>query len=214
MDRRSPAHGLPGLLVAFEGIDGAGKTTQLRRLADRLVAAGHDVVCSKEPTDGPWGRKIRAAARSGQRLPIADELAAFLEDRKAHVAALIRPALARGAAVFLDRYYFSTIAYQGARGLDPLQLQRDNEAIAPRPDATLLFDIAADDALVRVRARGAADAFEERDALLRVAAVFATISCPSVRHVDALGTPDAVGQRVDAAVFAPGSHGARWRTGA
>lgn len=209
----SAAHGMPGLLIAFEGLDGTGKSTQLQRLAAHLRAQGGEVVCSFEPTDGPWGRKIRAAARSGERLPIEDELAAFLADRQEHVEGRIRPALLRGSAVLLDRYYFSTIAYQGARGLDPVELQRANEAIAPRPDATLLFQLSPEAALERVRARGATDAFETLEALAPVDALFARIPCPSIRPVRADGSPDEVFARVLAAALAPGSHGARWAEG-
>ncbi len=207
----SPAHGLPGLLLAFEGIDGAGKTTQLHALAALLRAEGRPVLTTKQPTDGPWGRKIRAAAASGERLPIEDELHAFLEDRKLHVREMIRPALEQGTAVLIDRYYFSTIAYQGARGLDPVALQAQNEAIAPLPDATLLFEIDVDTALSRVAGRGAADAFERRDSLEAVAAVFAKITCPSITRIRGIGAPNNVENALHNAIFTPNSHAVRWR---
>ena len=111
-----------GRLIAFEGIDGSGKSTQLVALEAALRADGRDVVSTREPTDGSWGRRIRAMARSGARVEAAEELRWFVEDRREHVASLIRPALAAGRVVLTDRYYLSTVAYQGARGLDPQQL--------------------------------------------------------------------------------------------
>jgi dTMP kinase len=106
-----------GILLAVDGIDGAGKTTQVKLLADALRAAGENVLASKEPTDGQWGRRLRQSAQNG-RLSLEDELHAFIEDRKEHVATTILPALAAGSVVLLDRYFYSTIAYQGARGAD------------------------------------------------------------------------------------------------
>ena len=130
-----------GRLVAFEGLDGSGKSTQLERQAARLRAAGHDVVATREPTPGPNGRRIRELAAAGERAPAPDELALFVADRREHVAEVIAPALARGALVLTDRYFLSTVAYQGARGLDPERLLRESEAEFPLPDLALLFDL-------------------------------------------------------------------------
>jgi dTMP kinase len=141
------------MLVAIEGIDGAGKTTQVARLRERFVGRGWDVVTSKEPTDGPWGRRIRESAKAGRMAP-ADELHAFLEDRREHVASTIRPALNRGALVLLDRYYFSTIAYQGLKGGDPESIRQANEEFAPVPDLLVVLDLDPEDALRRIEERG------------------------------------------------------------
>ena len=104
-----------GLLIAFDGIDGASKTTQVALLADFLASKG-ETIRSKEPTDGKWGQIIRNAAANG-RLPLEEELRVLIEDRKEHVRDLILPALSKGKAVILDRYFYSTIAYQGSRGV-------------------------------------------------------------------------------------------------
>lgn len=141
------------MLVAIEGIDGAGKTTQVARLRERFLERGWDVVTSKEPTDGPWGRRIRESAKSGRMQP-AEELNAFLEDRRQHVTSTIRPALARGALVILDRYYFSTIAYQGLSGGDPEAIRQANEEFAPVPDLLVVLDLDPEDALRRIEDRG------------------------------------------------------------
>jgi dTMP kinase len=112
-----------GLLIVFEGIDGSGKTTHVRLLDQRLRRAGYDVVCLKEPTEGPWGQKLRQLAQHGrQEIPPTTELEWFLQDRREDVEHNIQPALARGQIVVLDRYYFSTIAYQGTLQLDPEEM--------------------------------------------------------------------------------------------
>lgn len=176
--------GPPGVLIAIEGIDGAGKTTQTARVAEALRAEGYDVVTSHEPTDGPWGRRIRASASTGRMSP-DDELAAFLEDRKEHVATLIGPSLTAGRVVIIDRYYFSSVAYQGVRGLDPDDILRRNEAIAPRPDLLVLLELDARDGVARVNARGKGNLFEREDDLRRSAALFAAITRPAPLRIDA-----------------------------
>lgn len=175
-----------GRLVAFEGIDGAGKSTQLRRLAARLRAAGRSVVETREPTGGPWGRRIRAMARSGERVAPAEELRWFVEDRREHVAAVIRPGVASGAIVLSDRYFLSTVAYQGARGLDPARLLAEAEAEFPLPDLAIVLDVDPGAGLARVAARGgvAEPAFEDGAFLARVVEVFRGLARPYVVHVD------------------------------
>jgi dTMP kinase len=191
-----------GRLIAFEGIDGAGKSTQLRRLAAALRAAGREVVATREPTDGSWGRRIREMARSGVRVAPAEELRWFVEDRREHVAAVIRPGLARGALVLSDRYFLSTVAYQGARGLDPERLLAEAEAEFPLPDLALVLDVDPEAGLARVAARGgmAEPAFEDGPFLARAVAIFRGLARPYVEHVDARGGSDAVARAVEAIV--------------
>src|SRR4051812_44926791 len=127
-----------GIFIAIEGIDGAGKTTQVERLYNALSAADEIVVRSKEPTDGPHGLRIRASAQNGRMNP-HEELAAFVADRREHVAKVIRPALSRGEIVILDRYLYSTIAYQGPRtGHLPCELYAEMQEF-PIPDITFLI---------------------------------------------------------------------------
>lgn len=174
-----------GVLVVFEGIDGAGKTTQAALLAERLAKTGIAVVRAKEPTDGPLGARLRASATTGRLAP-EEELALFEADRREHVAHVVAPALARGDVVLLDRYYFSTAAYQGARGLDAEEIVARNEAFAPAPDLLVVLEVPVDVGLARIRARGDGDGnlFERRDALERCAAVFDRLRRPYAARVD------------------------------
>lgn len=123
-----------GFFIVLEGIDGSGKTTQARWLAEALRQKGYEVVLTREPSDGPLGRRLRRyLAASPRRLSSELELAWFLADRRDHVETIIRPALEQGKVVISDRYYYSSAAYQGARGLDPEAILRLNEAFAPGP---------------------------------------------------------------------------------
>lgn len=186
-----------GKLIAFEGIDGSGKSTQARLFADWLEARGREVVRTREPTNGPWGRKIREA-RFTARLSPEDELHAFIEDRRQHVAELINPSLSRGAVVVIDRYYYSTVAYQGARGLDPAELFARNRAFAPKPDLVVLVDVEPKHSLERINARGEGqDLFETIGELTAVRQRF--LAMASEAHVTVLsgmGTPEVVFGRV------------------
>lgn len=186
-----------GLLIVFEGVDGAGKTTQVRLLEQHLQRQGYDVVCLKEPTEGPWGQKLRQLAQQGrQDVSPATELEWFLQDRHEDVEQNIRPALARGQIVLLDRYYFSTMAYQGALQLDPEEIRVRNEAFAPPPDVLCLLDIPPERGLQRVRQRGEVSHFERLDYLERVAAIFAAMRFPYLKHIDASSEPTLVQERI------------------
>ncbi len=176
-----------GPLIAFEGIDGSGKSTQIRALAERLEAAGIPHVVTFEPTNGEMGRKIREMARSGVAVAPEQELEWFMADRAEHVRDLIEPARARGEWVLTDRYYLSTVAYQGARGLDADAILAESEARFPAPDLTLIFEIEPRRGFERVTARGgvAEPVFEELGFQELVAEVFAKIDRPHVARIDA-----------------------------
>lgn len=186
-----------GLLIVLEGIDGTGKSTQAKRLGEWFISQGREVVLSREPTSGPWGRKLRETAATG-RLSPEDELQYFLNDRRQHVEELITPSLAAGKVVILDRYYFSTMAYQGARGFDPTEIRRKNEAFAPAPDLLLIMDLDVDTSLERIGARGdTANEFEKRENLERCREIFLSIKGePFVRVIDSSGSLDDVSLRI------------------
>jgi len=187
-----------GLLIVFEGLDGSGKTTQLSWLAETLRAAGHRVVTTREPTDGAYGRGIRKIAKGQQPLPPEEELRWFVEDRREHVSGVIAPALARGEIVLSDRYYLSTVSYQGARGLDWASILAQSEAEFPIPDLALLLEIDPPLGLARVRERGGArePAFEESTFLARVAELYHALPCSYLERVDARGEPESVREAI------------------
>lgn len=164
-----------GIFIVVEGIDGTGKSTQSKRLAEWFRSRGREVVLSREPTDGPWGKKLRESATTG-RLSAEEELECFLNDRREHVEMSIKPALAEGKVVILDRYYFSMMAYQGARGFDPAEIRRRNEVFAPQPDLLLILDLSVESAHGRIGARGdTANEFEQRDTLSRCREIFLSL---------------------------------------
>jgi dTMP kinase len=181
-----------GLLIAFEGIDGAGKTTQVDLLTQFFVSANEPVLRSKEPTDGPWGQRIRASAKS-VRLSLQEELNAFIEDRKEHLRDKILPALSNGQVVILDRYFYSTIAYQGSRGGEIEAITAQMLESAPEPDIVFLIDVTPEIGLARIRqGRGEVpNAFETLANLQAVRTVFLDLakSRANIALID--GTPNA-----------------------
>ena len=193
-----------GRLIALEGLDGCGKSTQLSRLAAALRARGHTVVETREPTDGETGQRIRSMARSGRRVSPEQELDWFWQDRREHVERVIGPALAAGHWVLSDRYYLSTVAYQGAHGLDWREILARSEAEFPVPDAVLLFELSVTEGLARTRARpGAAEPVFEREEHQRATeAIFRALELPYLVRVDAAGDVETVTRRALAALDA------------
>ena len=176
----------PGRLIVFEGIDGTGKSTQIQLLAKDLEAKGHEVVCSFEPTRGPWGMRVRNAAGANERLPVDEEIQCLLQDRRDHVKQLISPALARGAWVLLDRYYLSMMAYQGASGANVEQIRDMNEEFAPIPDIAIWLDQPLEESLQRMNTRGAdRDAFEREEFLNKVASIYSQMEMPWIHRIEA-----------------------------
>ena len=182
-----------GLLIVFEGLDGAGKTTQLGRLDDYLRGRGYGVECLREPTDGPWGQKLRRLMQEGRAgVTPETELEWFLNDRREHVTQRIGPALEKKQIVLLDRYFFSTMAYQGALGRDPRDIQARNEAFAPLPDLLLLLDLPPAVGWQRLRQRGAPSHFERLDYLEQVALIFNAMDFPYLKRIRAEQEPETV----------------------
>ncbi len=161
-----------GLLVAVEGIDGAGKTSIASLLAQWCGERGLGCTISKEPTGLKWGTELRNSARDG-RLPVERELELFLLDRSDHVARSIQPALRAENIVILDRYYWSNAAYQGGRTGNYDEIISANEAIAPKPDLVLVLDLDVDAGLGRIRSRGdQPNLFEGKAGLQRARQIF------------------------------------------
>jgi dTMP kinase len=174
-----------GFLFVIEGIDGAGKSTQVRMLLRKLRARGLDAAALREPTRGRWGREIRAKARQAGSLTPAQELDLFLRDRRENVEKNILPGLEKGRVILLDRYYFSSVAYQGAKGIDPGRIRRLNERFAPKPDLVFILDLPAARGLGRIERRKTRDLLFERERYLRkVRRIFAGFRGPRFVHLD------------------------------
>ena len=201
-----------GLFISFEGIDGSGKSTQARLLAEHLRSTGREVVLTREPGGSPGAEEIRALVLQGdpERWSAETELLLFTAARRDHLERTIRPALARGATVICDRFADSTRMYQGlSRGdlrsaVDTLHALM----IGVEPDLTLLIDMDPEAALARAKARATAEErFEDfglplqqkmRAGFLALAAEFSG----RFRIVDGNRAPEAVAQDVRAALQA------------
>jgi dTMP kinase len=183
-----------GILIAFEGIDGTGKSTQIALLADFLAVKGFDVITTREPTDGTYGRKIRSMFASRRQLTPEEELGLFMADRREHVQKLLLPALGAGKVVLTDRYYLSTAAYQGAAGHDPVLIIAENEKFAPLPDLVLLLTLTPAESVHRIENfRGESlNDFEGEAGLTKVAAVFADFDMDYIARIDAAKSPEMV----------------------
>ena len=158
---------MAGAFITFEGIDGCGKSTQLRLLASELRVRGLKIVATREPGGTTLGQRLRAALLDvdEQVDPLA-ELLVFAADRAHHVRTLLLPALETDQIVLSDRYADATVAYQGAgRGFEPKLIQ-DIVQLATgglRPELTLLFDLSVAESAVRTRRRVASKNHDRLD---------------------------------------------------
>lgn len=174
-----------GLLIVFEGAEGAGKTTQLKRLADWLAARGRDVVAMREPGGTTVGDEIRRVLLDpGSDIAPRAEALLFMAARAQLVEQRARPALERGAIVLLDRFFLSTYAYQGrGRGIPAEEIRAANEIATGGlvPDVTLLFTLPVEDGLSRAMSRGGHDRMERAaiDFHERVARAFDEFATPA-----------------------------------
>ena len=200
-----------GRFITFEGGEGAGKSTQLKRLVARLQAAGREVVATREPGGSPGAESIRDLVLKGSAdrwSPVTETLLMYAS-RRDHIERVIRPALERGAWVVCDRFADSTRAYQGAAGgVDPGLIAAMETYILEqtRPDLTLIFDLPVDVGLERAHARAGSEMRFESKGLAfheRLRAGFLAIARAEPDRctvVDACGTLDEVEAAVWAAV--------------
>jgi dTMP kinase len=188
-----------GLLIAFEGIDGAGKTTQANLLHSHLRNREFDVILSKEPTDSIYGLKIRKLAQGERKyVSAADEYKLFLEDRKIHVNNLIKPALDAKKIVILDRYYFSNVAYQGSIGLDPTKIQNENEVFSPIPEIVFLIKVPPRVGIRRIQ-KGRNEnpnSFEKEDSLAKAANIYNNLCESYIVPVDGASEIDTIHKKI------------------
>lgn len=201
-----------GRLLVFEGGEGAGKTTQLQRLAAHLAIRGIPHMVYREPGGTPVGDRIREILlHSEQPLAPAAEAALFVASRAQLVATMVRPALEAGTHVLLDRFLLSTYAYQiHGRGLAESDIRAANQLACDglAPDLTLLMRVPVGEGLIRAHARSEGDRFERasRDFHDRVAAAFDLFTTPAWQRahqecgpivaVDAIGEVEEVSTRV------------------
>ena len=202
-----------GRFITFEGGEGAGKSTQLKRMVTRLEAAGREVVATREPGGSPGAESIRELVLKGSAdrwSPITETLLMYAA-RRDHVERVIRPALARGAWVLCDRFADSTRAYQGAAGGVAPELIAAMETYIleeTRPDLTLMFDMPVEVGLQRADERAGSEMrFESKGVAFheRLRAGFRAIAEAEPQRcaiIDAAGSLDEVEARVWAAVEA------------
>jgi dTMP kinase len=200
---------LRGKFITFEGIDGSGKSTQLRMLSNELRVRGYNVLPTMEPGGTPLGRRLREAFLETEEnvSPLA-ELLLFAADRAQHVNFLVKPALAEGKIVISDRYADATFAYQGAgRGFSESIVGQVIELATGglKPDLTLFFDLPIEKALLRTNSR--TDSGEQKNRMdketaefyVRVREAYLKIAANEperFRIVDAVGFTDEVQMRV------------------
>ena len=200
------------MFVTFEGIDGSGKSTQARLLAEALRSAGREVVLTREPGGSQGAEEIRRLVLEGatDRWSPMTELLLFTAARRDHLERLIEPALARGAVVICDRFTDSTRMYQGMEreggaNLRGLVDQLHRMVIPREPDLTMLIDIDPELGLSRAKARaGTEERFEDMGLALqeRMRAGFLALAqefAPRFRVIDGARSPEAVAQDVRAA---------------
>ena len=164
-----------GFFIVLEGLDGSGKTTQAILLKEFLDKKGYDAILLREPTEGSSGKKIRHLLSNGRKgISPQEELNLFIEDRKENLKKNITPAMKENKVIVQDRYYFSTIAYQGALGIEPQQIRAMNEAFALKPDLVFYLEIKPGLGLKRIETgrKEKRDAFEKENYLLKVKEIF------------------------------------------
>ncbi|MDI3475518.1 MAG: dTMP kinase [Thermococcaceae archaeon] len=199
-----------GKFIVFEGIDGAGKSTQVKLLGKWLSERGYEVVLTKEPTDTAFGKLIRRLVLTGGREGIIDgarispeaEALLFAADRAEHVHKLIKPSLEAGKVVISDRYFYSSLAYQWARGLD-LEWLIDLNRFALKPDLVILLDLPVEEGMKRINRRSLKTEFDKiielqkkvRENYLKLAKRF-----PEIKTVNGLADVEAIHRDVVALV--------------
>jgi len=174
------------MLIVFEGIDGSGKTTLSKKLFSYLKKKKYNTVWFREPSDSKWGKKIRDLAQSKDSIPLEQELNYFIENRKINVKINIKPALKNNKIVILDRYYFSTACYQGARGMNIENIIKINKEFASEPDIIFVIDVDVKTALSRIKKnrRSKAKLFEKKKFLEKVRKNYLNLNNKNIQLID------------------------------
>lgn len=199
-----------GYFITFEGGEGSGKSTQIRRLAERLKPGGREVVLTREPGGTPGGEEIRNLILNGavDRWSPVSEALLMSAARRDHLERVIRPALERGAVVLCDRFADSTRAYQGSGGaVNPAFIDSLERFVVEdtRPHLTLILDLPVAEGLARAGARGGEARFESKGLAFheRLRTAYLAIAEAEPKRcqvIDATGTQDQVAAAIDAAL--------------
>lgn len=175
---------MKGKLIVIEGIDGSGKSTCAKNLSEKLNSINIKTIYTFEPTHSHYGAKLRDGMLSAD-LDAEEELSLFVKDRKEHIEYMIKPALEEGYFVILDRYFYSSIAYQGAKGIDINRIIDIHKNFIIKPDIVFIFHLPIDIALNRIISkRGIADRFENEAYLKKVDKIFYSFNEPFIYHID------------------------------
>jgi dTMP kinase len=207
-----------GKLIVLEGVEGVGKTTQVKLLAERLTKAGIQCVALREPGGTPVGDAIREILlQPEQEITAATEALLFMASRAELIKREIQPSLEQGMIVLLDRFFLSTYAYQvHGRGLPEAEVRAANRLATGGlvPDLTLLLDLPAGEGLARADSRGARDRMERADDAFhqRVGNAFREFArsswqhshpeCGPIKLIEAKGDQSAINQKITAALAA------------
>lgn len=175
---------MKGKLIVIEGIDGSGKSTCAKNLTEKLNSINIKTIYTFEPTHSHYGAKLREGMLS-EDLDAEEELLLFVKDRKDHIEYMIKPALKEGYFIILDRYFYSSIAYQGAKGIDINLIINMHKDFIIKPDIVFIFHLPIDIALNRIISkRGIADRFENETYLKKVDKIFHSFNEPFIYHID------------------------------
>lgn len=189
-----------GKLIVFEGIDGAGTTSQISRAAEFLREHGFNVYTTAEPSTGYIGKKIREILQGGEQATSETLALLFAADRLHHVACEIGPKLEEGCIVLSDRYLLSSLAYQGMD--NPMEWVASLNAKAQRPDLNIYFRISPASAVARVKARGGPEEiFDAQAKQEKIAEAYEVVAARNdigaVRVVDAEASIDEVSSSIN-----------------
>lgn len=191
-----------GILIVIEGIDGSGKSTQADMLLQKLKERCFDAVYFREPSDSKFGREIKRKSLHPDSLSPEQELEFFQKDRKENVKRNLKPSLEKNKVVILDRYYFSTIAYQGAKGIDRERIRKMNEKFAVQPDLVFILDIDPVEGLKRIENRKKKDRlFEREDYLAKVRDIFKSLKGERFIHIDADKSAEKISKEIEKTVL-------------
>ena len=176
---------MDGKLIVLEGIDGSGKSSSGIALTDTLNNMGIKSIYTFEPTHAYYGSKLRESMLSKDLNP-EEELSLFIADRKEHIKHMIKPAIDDGYVIVLDRYMYSSIAYQGAKGIDKDYIYNLHKDFIVEPDLVFIFHLSIETALKRImEKRGFVDRFENERYLEDVDKIFYSFNAPYIHHIDA-----------------------------